>query len=175
MGVYYETIPPSLQPWILAQKMLFVGTAPLSADGHINVSPKGGTNFGIISPTQFWYLDLTGSGVETHAHLHEPNNGRIVVMFVAYEGPPRIVRIWGKGRPLECGTPEYEAFVADKKIDAGYGMRSIVMVDVQQCGSSCGFSVPTYEWTGWRTKLDETFAEKERKFKEGKEDQSMDQ
>ena len=113
MGVFYETIPTALTPWILDQKMLWVGTAPLSGSGHINISPKGGTDFGILNPTTFWYLDLTGSGVETHAHLHEPSNGRICVMFIAFDGPPRIVRIWGKGRAVENGTPEWDAFVQD--------------------------------------------------------------
>ncbi|OAF99988.1 uncharacterized protein CC84DRAFT_1155962 [Paraphaeosphaeria sporulosa] len=174
MGVYYETIPDSLKPWILDQKMLFVGTAPLSPTGHINISPKGGKQFGIVSPTQFWYLDLTGSGVETHAHLHEPHNGRICVMFVAYTGPPRIVRIWGTGRAVENGTPEWDVFVRENKVDTIPGSRSIILVDVHQCATSCGFSVPTYEWTGWRTTLDDFFAKKEKKYLEGKEEESMD-
>lgn len=174
MGVYYETIPDSLKPWILDQKMLFVGTAPLSSDGHINISPKGGKQFGIVSPTQFWYLDLTGSGVETHAHLHEPQNGRICVMFVAYTGPPRIVRIWGTGRAVENGTPEWDVFVRENKVNTIPGSRSIILVDVHQCATSCGFSVPTYEWTGWRTTLDDFFAKKEKKYLEGQEGESID-
>lgn len=80
MGVFYETIPSSLIPWIKEQQMLWVGTAPLSGDGHINISPKGGQNFGVLDERTFWYMDLTGSGIETHAHLHEPGNGRICVM-----------------------------------------------------------------------------------------------
>lgn len=80
MGVFYETIPNSLVPWIKEQQMLWVGSAPLSGEGHINISPKGGQNFGILDERTFWYMDLTGSGVETHAHLHEPGNGRICVM-----------------------------------------------------------------------------------------------
>jgi hypothetical protein len=115
MGVFYETIPTSLTPWILEQKMLWVGTAPLSNTGHINISPKGGQSFGVISPTSFWYLDLTGSGVETHAHLHEPGNGRICVMFMAFEGPPRILRIYGHGRAVENGTREFEEHVKEHK------------------------------------------------------------
>ena len=84
MGVFYETIPDSLVPWIKAQQMLWVGTAPLSGEGHINISPKGGQNFGIIDECTFWYMDLTGSGVETHAHLHEEGNGRICVMVSSF-------------------------------------------------------------------------------------------
>jgi hypothetical protein len=98
MGQFFETIPASLMPWIMAQKMLFVGSAPLSPDGHVNISPKGGPYFGIIDERTFWFMDLTGSGVETTAHMYEEGNGRIVVMFVAFEGSPRILRIWGKGR-----------------------------------------------------------------------------
>lgn len=174
MGVYYETIPPSLTAWILAQNMLFVGTAPLSPTGHINISPKGGKQFGILSPTSFWYLDLTGSGVETHAHLHEPSNGRICIMFVAFNGPPRIVRIWGTGRAVENGTREWDAFVAEHKVEIIPGARSVILVDVHQCATSCGFSVPTYEWTGWRSTLDEFFKKKEEKFRAGREEESMD-
>lgn len=174
MGVFYETIPDSLRPWILDQKILWVGTAPLSGAGHINISPKGGQSFGILSPTSFWYLDLTGSGVETHAHLYEPGNGRICVMFMAFEGPPRILRIWGAGRAVENGTKEFDAFVAQQKVRLIPGARSIIMVDVHQVATSCGFSVPFYEWKGWRRTLDEYFANKERKFQDGKEEESMD-
>ncbi|KAF2635632.1 hypothetical protein P280DRAFT_473728 [Massarina eburnea CBS 473.64] len=175
MGVFYETIPDSLKPWILDQKMLWVGTAPLSGDGHINISPKGGQAFGILDERAFWYLDLTGSGVETHAHLHEPNNGRICVMFMAFDGPPRILRIWGTGRPIENGTPEFERHVKDHKVKLVPGARSIIVVDVHQVSTSCGFSVPYYEWKGWRTILDDFFEKKDRKFKEkGREEDSMD-
>lgn len=175
MAVFYETIPESLIAWILAQKLLWVGSAPLSASGHINISPKGGPDFfGILNPTTFWYMDLTGSGVETTAHLHEPGNGRICVMFIAFEGPPRIVRIWGKGRVMENGTAEYEAFVKEHKVKTIPGSRSIVVVDVHQVGSSCGYSVPYYEWKGWRNTLNEVFAKKEKKYLEGNEDESMD-
>jgi hypothetical protein len=177
MGVYYETIPPSLTPWILAQKMLWVGTAPLSPSGHINISPKGGQTFGVLSPTQFWFLDLTGSGVETTAHLHEPGNGRICIMFMAFEGPPRILRLWGKGRAVERGTREYEEFVEREREKGGDGenparlknlhpgARSIILLDVDQVATSCGFSVPFYEFKGFRRTLDEFFEKKDREIR----------
>ncbi|KAJ4339804.1 hypothetical protein N0V87_003004 [Didymella glomerata] len=175
MGVYYETIPDSLIPWIKKQQMLLVGTAPLASDGHINISPKGGEDFfGVLSPTQFWYMDLTGSGVETHAHLHEPDNGRICVMFMAFTGPPQIVRIWGDGHVLENGSPEYTAFIADHKVKTIPGSRSIIIVDVHQCATSCGFSVPYYDFVAHRPILNEHFEKKERKFKEGDEKEGMD-
>ncbi|KAH7346048.1 hypothetical protein BKA66DRAFT_576667 [Pyrenochaeta sp. MPI-SDFR-AT-0127] len=174
MGVFYETIPDSLRPWMLEQKMLWVGTAPLSGSGHINISPKGGQQFGIIDERTFWYMDLTGSGVETHAHLHEPGNGRICVMFMAFVGPPKIVRLWGDGRPIENGTPEFDAFVEEHKVKIIPGSRSIIMVDIHQCATSCGYSVPYYEFKGHRTILDDHFAKKDAKYREGNEAESMD-
>lgn len=102
MGVFYETIPKSLEAWILEQKVVYIASAPLSAQGHVNVSPKGGLYFGIVDERTFWYMDLTGSGIETTSHLHEPGNGRITVLFNAFEGPPRIVRLWGKGGSFDA-------------------------------------------------------------------------
>ena len=101
MGVYYQTIPLSLQKWILEQKCIWVATAPLSGKGHVNVSPKGGQSyFGIIDEKTFWYQDLSGSGNEAIAHLYEPGNGRITIMFNAFDGPPKIVRLWGYGESI---------------------------------------------------------------------------
>ena len=97
MGKFYETIPKSLFPWIREQKVFWVASAPLSGNGHVNVSPKGGAYFGVLDEKTFWYMDLTGSGIETTSHLHEPGNGRITILFNAFEGPPRILRFWGKG------------------------------------------------------------------------------
>jgi hypothetical protein len=149
-------------------------TAPLSPSGHINISPKSSLSHGILSPTSFWYLDLTGSGIETHAHIHEPGNARICIMFLAFVGPPRIVRLWGKGSVLEFGTREFEAFVSEHKVPLKPGARSIVMVDVEQCATSCGFSVPEYEFKGHRDVLDVHFAKKEKKWREGNEKEGMD-
>ncbi|KAF2199569.1 hypothetical protein GQ43DRAFT_111809 [Delitschia confertaspora ATCC 74209] len=174
MGAFYETIPNSLKSWILNQKMLWVATAPLSAQGHINISPKGGQHFGILDERTFWFMDLSGSGIETTAHLNEPGNGRICVMFQAMEGPPRIVRIWGVGTALESGTPEYSSFVKEHNVKTLYHSRSIIVVDIHQVGSSCGFSVPFYEFKGWRNTLDEVFEKKKKKYEEGKEEESME-
>ena len=85
--------------WIRDQKVFWVATAPLGPGGHVNVSPKGGLYFGLENPKSFWYMDLTGSGNETISHLYEPGNGRITVMFNAFEGAPKIVRLWGQGDP----------------------------------------------------------------------------
>jgi hypothetical protein len=166
MGVFYESIPPSLIPWILAQNLIYIASAPLSANGHINVSPKGGRYFGLTktTPPDFWYIDLTGSGVETLSHLHEPNNGRICVMLNAFEGPPRIVRLWGKGEVLEYGSKEFLEFVKGQGIEEKIiaGTRAVVVVRVEQVGSSCGFSVPKYEFVGFRETLNEYFEKRVR-------------
>jgi hypothetical protein len=190
MGVYYETIPASLIKWCMVQKLFWVASAPLTGDGHVNVSPKGGPYFGIPDEKTFWYLDLTGSGNETISHLHERGNGRITIMFNAFEGPPKIVRFWGKGkvisislsdiltlvlgRALENGTDEFEAFVAKHSVDCIPGTRSIIIVDIHQVGSSCGFSVPFFDFTAHRPVLNDFFANKEKKFKAGKKEESMD-
>jgi hypothetical protein len=119
-------------------------------------------------------MDLTGSGVETHAHLHEPGNGRIVVMFIAFTGPPKIVRLWGRGTPLENGTPEFDAFVEQHKVPLKPGSRSIITIDIDQCATSCGFSVPYYDFVSHRPILDDFFVKKAAKHAAGDEKESMD-
>jgi hypothetical protein len=131
MGAFYETIPPSVLKWILEQKVFWVATAPLSSTGHINISPKGGQYFGILNPTTFWYLDLTGSGIETLSHLHEEGNGRITVLFNAFEGPPQILRLWGKGEVLEYGSRKFNDFVGENMVDAIAGTRAVVLVHIR--------------------------------------------
>src|SRR5690606_23556270 len=95
MSKQHECIEPELANWIGKQRMFFVGTAPLSVDQHVNISPKGGEAFRILGPLEVAYQDYTGSGAETVAHLRE--NGRIVIMFCAFEGAPKIVRLHGRG------------------------------------------------------------------------------
>ncbi len=176
MGVFYDQIPPSQTPFLLAQRLLFVGTSPLSPNGHVNISPKAITpsNFGLLSPTQFWYLDLSGSGTETLAHLHEPRNARLVIMFVAFTGPPEILRLWGRGTALEYGTQEYDAFVQAHKVGMKPGARSIIRLEVEQVAASCGFSIPFMTYTGPSYTLDEVFAKRAEKYAKGFEAESMD-
>jgi len=157
MGAFYEAIPPSLYTWILQQKVFYVASAPLSGSGHINVSPKGGQYFGLIDNKTFWYIDLSGSGIETLSHLHEPGNGRITVMFNAFEGSPNIVRLWGNGEVLEYESTEFKKFVAKNQVNAIAGTRAIVVVHIHQVGASCGFSVPFYEFKGFRSTLNDFF------------------
>ncbi|SMR62990.1 unnamed protein product [Zymoseptoria tritici ST99CH_3D1] len=172
MGAFYETIPENIQEWILKQKILWVATAPLSAEGHINVSPKSGKSFGILDDKTFWYHELTGSGIETISHLRE--NGRITVMFNAFEGSPRIVRLWGHGRILERESPEFNAFVEEHNVKTIPATRSIIIVDVHQVGSSCGYSVPFYEFQKFRSTLDQVFEKKQKNYEEGKSEETMD-
>ncbi|KAI4593472.1 hypothetical protein KJ359_009363 [Pestalotiopsis sp. 9143b] len=171
MGAYYEVIPKSLFKWILEQKMFWVATAPLSAAGHVNVSPKGGACFGVPDDRTFWYMDMTGSGNETISHIYE--NGRVTVLFNAFEGPPRILRLFGRGRVLEHGTAEYDGFVKKNAVPTHSGTRSVILVDVHQVGTSCGFSVPYYDFKAFRPTLDEHFERKEKRFLEGKTEESM--
>ncbi|CAN8105751.1 unnamed protein product [Discula destructiva] len=173
MGAFYETIPKSLFEWILAQKMFWVASAPLAGSGHVNISPKGGEYFGILDERTFWYMDLTGSGSETIAHLYERGNGRITVMFNAFDSQPRILRIFGKGRVLEDGTAPFDEFVEKQGVETIPGTRAIVLVDVHQVGTSCGFSVPLYEFKEHRTVLNDFFERKEAKYKSGNEKESM--
>ncbi|TFK34639.1 hypothetical protein BDQ12DRAFT_360097 [Crucibulum laeve] len=150
MGQFFDTIPEFLFPWIKQQKIFWIATAPLSEDGNVNVSPKGyDRTFHIVNEKQVWYEDLTGSGVETISHLKE--NGRITVMFSAFEGPPRICRLFGKGTVYEFGTPEYEALLpVEKRLP---GSRSVIVVDVHKVGTSCGFSTPFFTFKSHRMKL----------------------
>ncbi|RMZ84327.1 hypothetical protein DV738_g523, partial [Chaetothyriales sp. CBS 135597] len=171
MGVFYEEIPESLIKWINEQKMFFVATAPLSGQMHINLSPKGGEYFGVADSKTFWYLELTGSGCETLSHLYEPGNGRITIMLNAYDGPPKIVRLWGYA--MEYGTKEFADFAEKHKIEVITGTRSIIVVKVHQAGSSCGFSVPYYDFKGHRPILNDFFKNKQQKFEAGNEKESM--
>lgn len=174
MGAFFETIPESLIPWILEQKIFWIGSAPLASDGHINVSPKGGMYFGVLDNKTFWYCDLTGSGIETTSHLHEPSNGRIVVLFNAFDGPPRIVRLWGHGTVLEYNTPAYTSFIQKHHIETIPGVRSIIRVDIHQVGTSCGYSVPTYEFQDFRTRLNEFAAKRYKSQMEGNWNDGME-
>ena len=150
MAKVYESINDKLRDFIERQKMFFVATAPLSADGHINLSPKGlpGT-FCLLDDRTLAYLDLTGSGVETIAHLRE--NGRICVMFCAFEGPPRIVRVHGTGDVIEPHDEKFQTLVG--RFEDYVGARSIIVIHADRISDSCGYGVPLYEHKGEREQL----------------------
>ncbi|MCC2671551.1 MAG: hypothetical protein K0Q72_4022 [Armatimonadetes bacterium] len=149
MGRTYEEITPDLEQWLARQQLFFVATAPLAAEGLVNCSPKGLDTFRILGPREVAYLDLTGSGIETVAHVRE--NGRIVLMFCAFEGPPRIVRLHGTGEAAAVGTPGYAAL--REQFPDYPGERAIIRVCVSRISDSCGYGVPRYEPAGERDTL----------------------
>ena len=153
MGKVYEEIDYKLTGWISRQHVFFVGTAPAGADGSVNVSPKGmaGT-FAVLGPTRVGYLDYTGSGAETIAHLRD--NGRIVLMFCAFEGPPKIVRLHGTGRAVLAGAPEFDELRPAFDKDRTLGQRSIIVVDLTRISDSCGYSLPLLDFRADRDILD---------------------
>jgi len=152
MGQFYGEIPEFLRTWILQQKVFWVATAPLSGEGHVNLSPKGGLGtFHIVDKHTVWYEDVTGSGAETISHIRE--NGRITILFNAFEGPPRIARLFGKGTVYEFDTPEYAAFLPPDKRRPG--SRAVIVIAVHRVGSSCGYGIPFFDYRAERTKLDE--------------------
>src|SRR5918992_5598387 len=129
MAKVFPEIGDGLRAFIEAQPMFFVGTAPSGPDGHVNVSPKGGSNlFRVTGPHGFAYVDLMGSGIETIAHLRE--NGRIVVMFCAFEGPPKIVRLHGRGRVVHEGDEEFGELLDGFDVSAvqAPAVRSVIAV-----------------------------------------------
>jgi hypothetical protein len=144
MAKVFDAIDARLAAWIARQRMFFVGTAPSGDGGHVNVSPKGPIEtLRVLDKHTVAYLDLVGSGAETVAHLHD--NGRIVVMLCAFEGPPRIVRLHGRGEVLEPGAvdfPEADALPEQH--------RTVIRVDVQRIADSCGFGVPLMTYDGER-------------------------
>lgn len=149
MGKTYEGITPELATWIERQHVFFVATAPVAADGLINCSPKGMDTFRILGPHDVAYLDLTGSGIETVAHLQE--NGRIVFMFCAFEGPPKIVRLHGTSEVHPRGSAAYESLISS--FPEYPGRRAIIRARLSRVGDSCGYAVPRYEYAGDRDTL----------------------
>lgn len=149
MGTVYSSILPKHEEFIRKQRIFFVGSAPLTADGHVNISPKGHDVLRILSSNEVAYLDLTGSGNETSAHLKE--NGRITFMFLAFEGPPMILRLYGCGHAILPGTPEWTDMA--KHFDILPGARQIIHAKIETVKTSCGFSVPFYSYDGERDTL----------------------
>ena len=150
MGRTYDGISPELAAFLTTQPVFFVGTAPRAGDGHINVSPKGlAGSFSVVDPATVAYLDLTGSGIETVAHLRE--NGRIVLMFCAFDAAPRIVRLHGTGSVLGPGDPDFAPLAA--RFPDRPGVRSIIRVAVTRVSDSCGFGVPVMRYEADREKL----------------------
>lgn len=155
MGKFFDTLQPHHITFIEHQKMFFVATAPLSADGHVNLSPKGLDSFRVLSDNRVAYMDITGSGNETSAHILE--NGRITFMFCAFDGPPNILRLYGNGHTVLPGTPEWSAL--SPLFTLQLSTRQIIVADIHKVQTSCGFGVPLYEYLGERDHA-EKWAEK---------------
>ncbi len=150
MGEVFPRIDDDLRDWIAQQPLFFVATAPLDAAGHVNCSPKGLDSFRVLGPNRVAWLDLTGSGAETIAHLKE--NGRIVVMFCAFTGPPRIVRLHGAGRVHELGDEAFDGLrTAFPELP---GARAVIDIEVARISDSCGYAVPRMRLEGDRDVLD---------------------
>lgn len=149
MGRVLDHIDDATTSWIAKQHMFFVGTAP-SNGGRVNLSPKGLDTFRVLRPIEVAYLDLTGSGAETIAHIRD--NGRITFMFTAFDGPPRILRLYGKG---SVHLPSAERFAElESLFPKRRAVRSVITATIDRMQDSCGYSVPAMKYLGQRTHLD---------------------
>lgn len=149
MGKAYPEINPALRQFIEAQSVFFVATAPLDAAGHVNLSPKGLDTFRILGQTTVAYLDIFGSGVETIAHLRE--NGRIVFMFCAFEGQPKVLRLHGQGRVVEPHENEFAGL--QQNFPVREGTRAVIVVEITRISDSCGYGVPLLTFQRQRPQL----------------------
>ncbi|KSW28281.1 pyridoxamine 5'-phosphate oxidase family protein [Cellulomonas sp. B6] len=154
MGKVHEHIGERMRTWLLAQHVFFVATAPSGPGGHVNVSPKGvGGTFAVLDERTVAYVDLTASGSETIAHLRD--NGRITLMFCAFEGPPDIVRLHGRGRFVTLYDEGFDDLLGrfEGGLDESRGARAVVVVDVERVSDSCGYGVPLMSHVGERDLL----------------------
>jgi Pyridoxamine 5'-phosphate oxidase len=156
MGKLFDEIDVHLAGWIASQSVFFVGTAPSGDSGHVNVSPKGPIDaLRVLDPRTVAYLDIVGSGAETIAHLRE--NGRIVIMLCAFQGPPRIVRLHGRGEVVLAGDSRFEELIATERFaepEVPQARRAIVLVRLDRIADSCGYGVPLMSFEGSRPHSD---------------------
>jgi hypothetical protein len=158
VGKTYDQLDERLQGWIAAQHLFFVATAPSGPGGHVNLSPKGHADtFTILDERTVAYLDLTGSGAETIAHLRD--NGRITLMFCAFSGPPRILRLHGQGRVVVPGDKRWADLAG--RFPTRRGARAVVVVEIERIADSCGYAVPLYDDAGQRDLLGQWAAGKD--------------
>jgi hypothetical protein len=152
MGKVFERIDEHQRAWIARQAMFFVGTAPLDGDGHVNVSPKGPIgSLRVLDDHTVAYLDIVGSGAETIAHIRE--NGRVIVMLCAFNGPPRILRLHGRGEVVLADDPRFDALLEQggyEQSGVPESHRAIVLVHVNRIADSCGYGVPLMDYVGER-------------------------
>jgi hypothetical protein len=161
MGKVFDGIDAHLSEWIAAQTLFFVASAPLDPDGHVNVSPKGPIDtLRVLDERTVAYLDMIGSGAETIAHVRE--NGRLVIMLCAFSGPPRIVRLHGRGETILASDARFEALAARcafQEPGVAAARRAIVLMEVTRVADSCGYGVPLMSFEGLRPHAD-AWAEK---------------
>jgi hypothetical protein len=155
MGKEYDAIDEKLTAWIQRQKIFFVATAPLSADGLVNCSPKGRDTLRVLGPGELAYLDLPGSGVETIAHVKE--NARIVIMLCAFEGPPKILRFHGTGQVVPAGSSEFDELIGLFP-EPPCEPRSVIRIAVHRIADSCGYGVPLYAYESDRRSIENYIA-----------------
>ena len=158
MGAVHDSISPQLASWIAAQPVVFVGTAPRADDGRINISPKGLDLLRVLDERTVGYVDLIGSGIETYAHLRE--NGRITLMWCAFTGPPKVLRIHGRGEPVFRDDPRWPELIGHFAAADGPGARAIVLVHATMVSDSCGFAVPFMDYREERSQHAEYFGRK---------------
>ena len=156
MGRTHERLDGDLRAFVERQHVFFVATAPLDGAGHVNVSPKGGDTFRVLDERTVCYLDISGSGVETIAHLRE--NGRITIMCCAFEGNPDVVRLQGRGEAVFAEDPRFAELRG--LFGAFSGVRSVIVVELDRINSSCGFGVPLMDFVADRDRLEQAFAKK---------------
>ncbi len=149
MGKAFSELDDVNVKWIKKQRMFFVSTAPAALDGLLNLSPKGLDAFAVLDSKTVAYLDIVGSGVETIAHVRE--NGRLIIMFCAFDGAPRILRLWGRGEVVERNDERWDELRAN--FPEMPGERSIILLHVSRVQDSCGFGVPRYAYEEDRTTL----------------------
>ncbi len=149
MGARTPHLTDALTAFIAKQKVFFVASAPLAPDGHVNLSPKGLDCLRVLSPTRVAYLDLTGSGNETAAHVRE--NGRVTLMFCAFEEPPLILRIYGTGRAVRPSEADWTELSSHFELVPG--TRQILDIAIREVQTSCGHGVPLMAFEGHRTRI----------------------
>jgi hypothetical protein len=147
MGKFFDHIEPHHKAFIEKQHIFFVATAPLSAEGRVNVSPKGLDAFRVLSENQVGYMDIISSGNETSAHTLE--NGRITIMLCSFEGNPNIMRLYGRGRTILPDSEEWATFAPHFNILPS--TRQLMIADIDLVQTSCGFGVPLYDYAGERS------------------------
>lgn len=149
MGKEYQEIDASIRRWLERQQLFFVSTAPDAGNGLINCSPKGMDALRVLDAHTLVYGDIGGSGIETVAHLRE--NGRIVIMLCAFDGPPKIFRFYGTGTVLEPSDPGFAELAAH--FEHLPTIRNLIRIDVSRIRDSCGYGVPRYRYEGERDSL----------------------